>query len=49
MKIRVRDQKLPLKAKTKKFKPLRFKYDFLKWSLGVLILSNLYFIYRLYF
>jgi hypothetical protein len=41
MKIRVRDQKLPLKAKTKKFRPLRFKYSIMKWLVIGLFLLNL--------
>lgn len=45
MKIRVRDQQLPLSDKTKKFKPLRLKNRILKWILGASLLANSVFIY----
>jgi uncharacterized membrane protein len=40
MKIKVRDQRLPLSRKTKKFKPLRLKNRILKATIIALLVAN---------
>ncbi len=45
MKIRVRDQKLPISNKTVKFRPLRRKYDILKFVFFGSVFLNFALIY----